>query len=207
MAEKVRRESGKSKKRVPKPARGKVDSSLGVSSVPVIDEVVGEEKMLFSWSAPIRPFKKREREYYTTIASIAFLIIVIMAFLREFLLIAVVVAFAFVSYVLAAIPPGKVKHQLTNRGIRSADKLYRWGDLRRYWIEEKFGQKMVIVQTAMLFPGQLLLLLGNGSEKQIRRLFNERLPYDEPEPTLMDKSASWLSEKVPLEKQAPSVDK
>jgi len=203
MAEKVQRGSGKSKKRVSKSDKRSMDSSLDVSSAPVVDEVVGEEKVLFSWSSPIRPFKKREREYYTTIASIAFLIIVIMAFLREFLLIAVVIAFAFVSYVLAAIPPGKVKHQLTNRGIRSADKLYRWGDMRRYWIEEKFGQKMIIVQTAMLFPGQLLLLLDEGNEKRVRKLFNERLPYDKPEPTFMDKSASWLSEKVPLEKQAP----
>lgn len=199
MADRVRSKSSRSKKDTSKQVSS---SSFQAHAVPVVDSLVGEEKKLFEWSAPIRPFKKREREYYTTIASIAFLIIVILAFLREFLLIAVVIAFAFVSYVLAAIPPEKVKHQLTSRGIRSADKLYRWGELRRYWITEKFGQKMVIVQTSMLFPGQLLLLLGGASENHIRKLFNERLPYDEPEPTLMDKSANWLSEKVPLEKQA-----
>src|SRR4030043_1750648 len=113
-------------------------SDLGAKKT--VDEgQVGEERLLYSWSAPIRPFKKRDRDYYTTIASIAFLIIVILFFLKELLLIAVVIAFAFVSYVLAAIPPENIEHQLTNRGVRTGEKLYRWGDMQRYWINEKNG--------------------------------------------------------------------
>lgn len=164
-------------------------------------EDVGEEEVLLSWKASVRPFRKRNREYYTTIAAIALLVIIILAFLREFLLIAVVIAFAFVSYVFASIPPEETEHKLTNRGIRSADRLYRWRDLRRYWFDEKFGQKMVVVQTAMLFPGHLLLLLGKADEKNLRMIFNERLPHEQPEPTFLDKSSKWLSEKVPLEKE------
>jgi hypothetical protein len=164
---------------------------------------VGEEKLLYAWKAPIRPFKKRERDYYTTIASIAFLIIVILFFLKEILLIAVVITFAFVTYVLAAIPPENIEHQLTNRGVRTGDKLFRWGDLQRYWISEKYGQKMIQIQTYMIFPGRLLLMLGSANEEKIKEIMNERLPYDEPEPTFLDKSAVWLSEKVPLEKEQP----
>lgn len=171
------------------------------------DREVGEEEVLLTWKAAVRPFKKRDRDYYTTIGAIAFLVIIILGFLKEFLLIAVVIAFAFVSYVFAAIPPEKTEHKLTNRGIRSTDRLYRWRDLRRYWFSEKFGQKMVVVQTAMLFPGQLLLMLGDADEAKIRRIFNERLPHEEPEPTFLDKSARWLSDKVPLEKEASSAGK
>jgi hypothetical protein len=119
----------------------------------------------------------------------------------------VVVAFAFVSYVFATIPPEETEHKLTNRGIRSADRLYRWGDLRRYWFSEKFGQKMVVVQTIMLFPGQLLLMLGDVNEGKIKKIFNERLLHEEPEPTFMDKSARWLTEKVPLEQESTKPSK
>lgn len=167
----------------------------------VPQQEVGEESVFLTWKAPVRPFKRRARDYYTTIAAIALLIIIILGFLREFLLIAVVVAFAFVSYVFAAIPPEEVEHRLTNRGIRSSDKLYRWRDLRRYWFSEKFGQKMIVVETAMLFPGRLLLMLGKVDEKKLRTIFNEWLPHEEPEPTFVDKSAKWLSEKVPLEQE------
>lgn len=172
----------------------------------LVEQHVGEEKVLFTWRAPVRPFKKRNRDYYTTIAAIAFLVIVILAFLKEFLLIAVVIAFAFVSYVLAAVPPEETEHKLTNRGIRTADKLYRWGEMRRYWLTKKFEQEMVIVQTAMLFPGQLLLMLGGADKEKIRKIINERLPYEEPEPTFLDKSANWLSDKVPLEREVAASE-
>lgn len=172
----------------------------------VTDEARGEERVLYSWMAPVRPFKDRNRDYYTTIAAIAFLVIIILVFMKEFLLIAVVIAFAFVAYVLAAVPPEEIEHQLTSRGIRSAGKLYRWGELRRYWFSEKFGQKMIMIQTFMLFPGQLLLMLGKGNEKKVRDFLNDRLPYDQPEPTFLDKSANWLSEKVPLEGETKAVE-
>ena len=167
-----------------------------------MQQEVGEEKVLLTWKAPVRPYKKRDREYYTTIAAIAFLVIIILAFLREFLLIAVVIAFAFVSYVFAAIPPEETEHQLTSRGVRSADRLYRWADLLQFWFTEKFGQKMVVVRTKVLFPGQLLLMLGKVDESKVRVIFNERLPHEAPVPTFMDKSSQWLSEKIPLEKEA-----
>src|SRR3990170_6554209 len=143
------------------------------SSAGPMQQDVGEEKVLLTWKAPVRPYKKRDREYYTTIAAIAFLVLIVLAFLREFLLIVVVIAFAFVSYVFAAIPPEETEHQLTSRGVRSADKLYRWADLRRYWLSEKYGQAMVMVQTAMLFPGQLLMLLPEADKEKVRKILNE----------------------------------
>ncbi len=179
----------------------KDENVVGQVSAAVDEGLVGEEVVLYRWEAPVRPFKKRDRDYYTTIASIAFFVVIILVFLKEFLLIAVVVSFAFVAYVLAAIPPEKTDHKLTNRGIRTADKLYRWGDLVRYWFTKKYNQQMIHVQTSMVFPGQLLLLLDKADEKKIKVIFNERLPYEEPEPTFMDKSATWLSEKVPLERE------
>jgi hypothetical protein len=178
--------------------KGKPSGDVGLEE----GGLVGEEKELLRWKAPVRPYKKRDRDYYTTIASIAFLIIVILAFLKEFLLIAVVIAFAFVSYVLAAIPPDDTEHQLTNRGIRTAGKLYRWGELQRYWISKKFGQDMIVIQTALIFPGQLLLMVGSADLGKIREILNKRLPYEEPEPTFLDRSATWLSDKIPLEKES-----
>ena len=60
-----------------------------------IPQEIKVEKVLVEWSAPARPYKERSREFYTTILSIAFLLGVILLLLKEFLLIGVIIAFAF----------------------------------------------------------------------------------------------------------------
>ena len=71
---------------------------------------------MLSWEATVRPFKKRDREYYSTIAAIVFLLAVILLFLKEWLLIAVMVALMFVAYVLATVVPEKTTHEINTRG-------------------------------------------------------------------------------------------
>src|SRR5690349_13799561 len=78
-----------------------------------------EEKLLAEWVATSRPYKKRDREYYTTIGIIVFLLSLILFFAGQFLFIAVLISLAFVSYVLAAIPPENVHNAITTFGIRT----------------------------------------------------------------------------------------
>ena len=164
-----------------------------------------EERVLVSWRAAGRPFKRRDREYYTTIGAIVFLVAIILLFLKEWLLIAVMIALAFVAYVLASVPPEETKHELTNKGIRTGDKLYRWQELWRFWIEEKWRQKMLVVETRYKFPRRLLLMLGEADEELVKRTLKEYLFLEKPEPTFMDKASEWLVEKVPLESEEPAA--
>lgn len=53
------------------------------------------EELIFEWRSSARPFKKRNKRYYVTIALIVFLISLILFFAGQFLPIAVVVAVAF----------------------------------------------------------------------------------------------------------------
>ena len=164
-----------------------------------------EERVLVSWRAAGRPFKRRDREYYTTIGAIVFLVAIILLFLKEWLLIAVMIALAFVAYVLASVPPEETKHELTNKGIRTGEKLYRWQELWRFWIEEKWRQKMLVVETRYKFPRRLLLMLGEADEELVKRTLKEYLFLEKPEPTFMDKASEWLVEKVPLESEEPAT--
>ena len=164
-----------------------------------------EERVLVSWRAAGRPFKRRDRGDYTTIGAIVFLVAIILLFLKEWLLIAVMIALAFVAYVLASVPPEETKHELTNKGIRTGDKLYRWQELWRFWIEEKWRQKMLVVETRYKFPRRLLLMLGEADEELVKRTLKEYLFLEKPEPTFMDKASEWLVEKVPLESEEPAA--
>jgi len=156
-------------------------------------------KTLLTWQAPERPFKKHSREYFTTIGAIVLLLAVILLFLKEWLLIAVIIALTFVNYVMATVEPRRVAHRITNRGIITGGKTYRWADLSRFWFTQKWGQKLLQIETNNLWQRRLLILLGKASQKQVKQILSQYLPFEEPEKTWVDKASEWLSKKIPLE--------
>ena len=62
-------------------------------------------EVLLFWKSPSHPFKKRNRLFYQTVAAITFLLVVIVFFLREFILIGVILSIAFVVYAISSVPP------------------------------------------------------------------------------------------------------
>lgn len=170
-----------------------------------MDDTAKQEKsreVLLSWSSPSRLFKKRDKEYFTNIGAIVFLLIVILIFAREFLLIAAVVSIVFLIYVLSTVPPEEVEHHITNLGIESAGHYYRWDTLAEFWFEEQWGQVMLIVKPMM--GTRIIILLGTQDRGKVRELIAAHIPFREkPEKTWVDNAATWLSKKVPLEKPNP----
>jgi len=163
----------------------------GVSK-PIPEEVVVE------WTAPSRPFKPRKRQYFTTVILMALLISLILFFANQFLPILVVLAVAFLSYVLAVVPPGMVKHSLTTYGIRIEDQLYYWEELGRFWLTTKYGQNVLHIEVAR-FPWRLTLLLGDIPADQMKLVLAEVLINQKPPLTPIEKAAEWLQEKIPLD--------
>lgn len=155
---------------------------------------------LLEWRAPVRPFKKRGKEFFSTVLTIVFLISVILLFLKEWLLIAVIIALTFVVYVMGTIPPEEVEHKITNRGIVTGGKNYRWEQLGRFWFEEKWGQKILYVEN-FGFPRALMMLLGQKTENEVKKILSEYLLQEQPEKNWLDKASSWLSQKIPLEEE------
>ena len=163
------------------------------------DKAEKPREILLTWISPSRLFKRRDREYFTNVGAIVFLLIVILVFAREFLLIAAVVSVVFLIYVLSTVPPEDVEHHITNLGIESTGHYYRWNELAEFWFEEQWGQCMLVVKPT--FGTRIIILLGSANQKKIRELLTEHIPYrDQPEKTWVDNAAHWLSEKVPLEK-------
>lgn len=156
-------------------------------------------KVLLEWKAPIRPFKKRNREYFTTIGAIAFLLIVILLLLQEWVLIAVIIALMFVSYIMGTVQPEETEHKITNRGIKTGGRDYRWGELGRFWFEKKWDQEILQVETLIPFPRRLSLLLGQVKEEEVKKVLSEYLLLEEPEKVWADRASDWISRRVPLE--------
>lgn len=161
-----------------------------------------EERTLITWSAPSRPFRKHDKEYYTTIAVIVFLLSLILFFAGQFLFIAVIVSLAFVSYVLAAIPPDPITISISTFGIHVGEQMYYWQELGRFWFTNKYGSEILHVETARAFPTQLILLLGDNSRKdEIKKIMLKHAVFETPKATWLDNAAKWMTDKFPLEKQ------
>lgn len=153
-----------------------------------------------SWTAPSRPFRKKDRSYYTTIAILVILLILIAILAREIMLIGVLLALAFVAYVLGFIPPEDIKYKISTQGLTISNHFYFWQDLDSFWFTEKEGQKVLHVLTNLRFPGQLMIVLGDQNIEEVKNIVARYLPFHEiPPKTLMDSWASALQKHFPLE--------
>lgn len=160
----------------------------------------GEVRTLFSWEAPSRPYRKKDRSYYTTVAILVILLALIAFLMREFLLIGAILAFGFVTYVLAFIPPGDITYKISTQGITIDDHFYFWHNLDSFWFKLKDGQKILYIQTRLRFPAQLMLVAGESDEEQLKKIIARFLPFHEiPTTTMFDRWADSLQKHFPLE--------
>lgn len=158
-----------------------------------------QQEVLLAWSSPSRLFKRRDKEYFTNIGAIVFLLIVILVFAREFLLIAAVVSIVFLVYVLSTVPPEEVSHRITNLGLESAGHFYRWEELVDFWFEEQWGSTMLVLRP--IIGTRIIVLLGSVDKEQVHKLIAQYIPFrEQPEKTWVDNAARWITEKIPLEK-------
>lgn len=159
-----------------------------------------EGESILEWEAPVRPFKERGREWFTTIAVIVVLVSLVAIFLKEFLLLGVVFALAFVSYVLSTNPPQPVRHKISSEGISFGEKLYLWDELSDFYFKSLDGERALFVTTKKRFPALLILILSSVSEEEIKKVLKEHLNLVSiPQEDWMERSARWLSSKVGLD--------
>jgi hypothetical protein len=158
-------------------------------------------KDLLVWRSPARPFKQRDREYYTTIAAIIFLLAVILLFLKEWLLIGVIISLGFVAYVLSTVPPEEVENKITTRGVVTGGKRYDWVYLGRFWFSEKWGTELLNIETRLAFPNRLIVLLGKTDKNKVKNVLEKYLLAEKPPKTYIDRAGEWITQKFPLESQ------
>ncbi len=157
-------------------------------------------KILASWTAPSRPFRKKDRSYYTTIGILVTLLILIALLAQEFLLVGVLLALTFVAYVLGFVSPEDLEYKISTQGITIGDHFYFWDHLDSFWFSEKEGHKVLNVPTHLRFPGVLLIMIGDQQEEELKKTLAKYLPFHEiPPRSLMDKWAEGLQKHFPLE--------
>lgn len=159
-----------------------------------------EVHTLLEWSAPGRPFRKKGKEYYTSVLLIGLLIEVILFLFSDYQLMVVVAAVIFLAFTLSSIPPKNFQYKITSEGIQVEDIFYIWGELYDFYFKKMDGEDVLFVRTHAIIPGELHMPLGEHPRDHLIKVLLPYLPYREiVKPTFMEKSADWLTRTFPLE--------
>ncbi len=157
------------------------------------------EKELLKWVGPSRPFHTQSRQFFSTVGVIVVLVGLILILASEWMLIIMMVAGVFAYYIWSTVPPEEVEYTITNKGIRAHSKLYKWSELQQWWIEEKWGNKLLSLEQVAGWPKRVYLVLKNINLNELSEILNQYLILEKPELTSMDKFSHWIEEKFPLE--------
>ncbi|MCL4440713.1 MAG: hypothetical protein M1609_09035 [Firmicutes bacterium] len=171
---------------------------MPVEKAPFERRVVQEETIL-TWKAPSRPYQKKQTQALTVPMIIAALVGLVLLVAGEWMIIAVVAALVFAYYAWTMVPPEQVDYAITTRGVRARDRVYEWKDLRRWWLEEKWGQELLVLEAPVEIMGRVVMPLGEVSEEKIEKVMEKLLLKERPAETVLDRAGKWLGEKFPLE--------
>jgi hypothetical protein len=156
-------------------------------------------KTLLSWQAPERIFKPRNKDFWTTVLSIALLISIILFFAKEYFLIAAIFALIFLYYILSTQPPKTISYKITNQGLVWDEQKHSWNSLDYFFVNQEEGQNVLYVNTYLSFPKRLIMPLGNQDKEEVKEIMEDFLPYHKPDPNFIEKGTDWLAKTFPLD--------
>ena len=157
-------------------------------------------KSLVEWTAPARPFRRKDRSFFINSAIVIILLSLILLLMGEYLAILALLALIFVTYALNLTPPEEINYKITNQGISVADHFYPWDNLDYFWFIHKDGHRILNILTDLKFPSVLIVPLGSSDEDNLRRALSRYLIFLEiPPKTLMDSWSERLQKHFPFE--------
>ena len=167
---------------------------------PFLENYYDPVRILISWTAASRPYRKKERSYYTTVALLIGIISVALFAWGERLSIVALLALGFLVYVLNFVPPGDVEYKISTQGITIGEHFYHWEELDSFWFSEKDGHKILNILTKFRFPGLLIMVIGDTPQDEVKRVVARYLPFHEIAPkTMLEKWSESLQKRFPLE--------
>jgi len=154
------------------------------------------EKDLVTWTAPARPFKRRDREFYITIIAIAGIVGLVLFLIEGFMPVILIVSLVFLFYVLSTVEPENIEYKITNKGIKIVDKRTDWALMNRFWFSRRFDSELLVVETLGL-PGRMELVVNSKDKEEIKKALSSYLVEEEAPPSYLDKAANWFAGRLP----------
>ncbi len=154
------------------------------------------EKELFSWIAPARPFKRRNREFYVTVIAITVIVGLILLLTEGFMPVILLISLIFLFYILNTVEPENIQYKITNKGIKVGDKKTAWEVLTNFWFTKRHDNNLLVFGTYVI-PGRMELVINEGDIEKIKNVISGFVTEEETPPSELDKAANWFAKKLP----------
>jgi hypothetical protein len=180
------------------PANGQksdIDSTLNTEPQAVVVRREPERDLVV-WTAPGRPFKRRDRQFYVTTFAIAGIVSLILFLAEGIMPVILIISLVFLYYVLSTVQPENIEYKITTKGVKIAGKLTEWQNLNRYWFSKRFENELMIIDTVLL-PGRIEFVINVGIKDKLKKEISAYIPYEEAPPTSIDKITNWFAAKLP----------
>lgn len=158
-------------------------------------EVPETEKEVFSWTAPARPFKRRDRRFYTTLIATAGIVGLVLFLAEGFMPVILLISIIFLFYIMSTVEPEKIEYGITNKGIKIGGQTTFWEIMTRFWFSKRFDSEILVIETVVL-PGRLELVINVEDKEKVKQALAAHIPEEEVSPSLVDKASSWFSKKL-----------
>ncbi len=163
------------------------------------DMGIEQEKVLLTWKAKSRPFNPDQERSRTVLIVLGVLLVVIFAFAGEWMLITLMAAGAFYYYAQNRVVPEEVDYSITNKGLKAFGRVYLWWEMRRWWVEAKINENLLVFDLTTGLMGRMYVPMGNVKQPEVEKVMAKYLIYEKPAETAVDRMTKWVAEKFPLE--------
>ena len=150
----------------------------------------------YEWTAPARPFRRRTREFWVSVVTMAFVASIILFIIDGLLPVLLVISVVLLFYVLTTVKPEDIRYRVSKRGFEMGDKVMSMDNIIRFWFTKRFDNHLLVLQIATI-PGKIEVVINERDKKGISRVLSKYIRHEEAPPTNMDKMANWLSERIP----------
>lgn len=156
-------------------------------------------QIIFSWTAPLRPYKKRSKLILRFYLAVTLLISSIVFFFGDKVLLLPIWAVLFLFYTLTITPPPDIENRITDFGIETANLPFRWEALSYFYFSKRFG---FIILTIVTHPPEnyhaYLVVPNEQMKDQLRSILAQHLLYvEKPRKGITEKVTDILASLVP----------
>ena len=160
-------------------------------------------QVIYSWKAPLRPYKKRSKLILRFYVALSLLLSLIIFFFGDKILLLPIWSILFLFYTLTITPPPEVENKITAFGIESAGVIASWENLSHFYFGRRFGfDTLTIVSQPPFFYHFYLVIPNNEVKEKVFSILTQHLIYQEkPKKTLTDKIADFFLCLLPEEEE------
>jgi len=160
-------------------------------------------QLIYSWKAPLRPYKKRRKLILRFYFALSFLLSLIIFFFGEIILLLPIWSIIFLFYTLTITPPPEVENKITTFGIETAGVIASWENLSHFYFGQRFGfDTLTIVGKPPFFYHFYLVIPNKEVKEKVFYILTQHIIYQEkPQKTITEKMADFFLSLLPEEKE------